>query len=138
MGPNQHPSPDIYPGLDDELDAVYERNVAEGIAAPITEAGREDLEEIVEEQLQQQAPNIAQPEHVKPEELQAWAGPSLVEASTAWQKYSNPIGKPEGPPKPHSVFAELVSSNPNFYPTLERLYNAKQALKTPGEIDQAG
>ena len=129
--PNQPPSPDIYPGLDDELEAIYERNVAEGRAAPITEEERGELEVVVEEQLK---PRIVGPEIGREEAvaIYEWADPQLKEALNSWRKYgpmSNLI--------PGST-EDLGVRNPNFPHTMKRLYEAYQALRESGEETPEG
>lgn len=120
MGPNQHPSPDIYPGLDDELDAVYERNVAEGLAQPVEPVATKELEAVVQEQLKPQIP-----ERELANEIYEWAGPQLKDALSKWDVYDGPGSVPAT----HDL---LARKNPNFATTMKRLYEAQQALEESG------
>ncbi|OVE78646.1 hypothetical protein BVY00_02305 [bacterium G20] len=56
-------SPELYPGLDAKLDAIYERNVAEGIAKPAEAVVVQGLEAVVNQQIAQarnSAPALAE------------------------------------------------------------------------------
>ncbi|MDO8591805.1 MAG: hypothetical protein Q7R60_02705 [bacterium] len=124
------PSPDIYPGLDDELEAVYRRNVAEGRAKPTTE-GHGELEVVVEEELKSP---FARPEIGREEAaaIYQWADPQLKEALDSWRKYS-----PMSNLIPGST-EELGARNPNFPHTMKRLYEARQALMKSNEETPEG
>ena len=130
MNPNHQPSPDIYPGLDDELEAVYERNVELGIAQPSEGVAIPGLEAIVDEQLQQKQSEAAR----LPEIVRDWANPELVAALQSWDKYKTILGMESTP----TSVEELSADNPNFAETLTRLHGAKEALTRSGEQTPEG
>lgn len=113
---------ELYPGLDAELEAVYERNVAEGRAKPAEEVAVSGLETAVEEQLQQR------PERELAIETYEWANPQLKEALQSWVKYDALRAYMPGS-------TELLAvKNPNFAITMQRLYEAQQAFWASNEV----
>src|SRR4051812_13781886 len=115
--PNKLPPRDIYPGLDDELDAIYERNVSEGIAVPIERAPEAELGAVVAAQLKQTG------EASLSDEVRGWAVAQLQPAQESWIKFDANLDHPL--PQP---LAEIGSQHNNFKNIIERLYKAKQVL----------
>ena len=129
MSPNHNSSPDIYPGLDDELDRVYERNVAEGLAKPIEDIAVSGLETVVEEQLQQRGPEV----DLSPDAA-IWVRTELNNRVLgSWSRYEKQLGLTV----PKSA-VELLQAKPEYAGTLERLYRAKQELIASNETTPEG
>ncbi|MDO8591806.1 MAG: hypothetical protein Q7R60_02710 [bacterium] len=123
MSPNhQPPSPDIYPGLDEELEAVYKRNVAEGLATSAEELPATELETVVHEELHQH-----EPESTLPEATRRWAVEELIAARYPWERYRVHVANLPTPP---SQIGEL---NPNFGRTITRLHEAWSQFITGSE-----
>ncbi|MDO8591810.1 MAG: hypothetical protein Q7R60_02730 [bacterium] len=127
---NRKPSPDIYPGLDEELEAVYRRNVAEGRAKPAEDVAVPGLETVVDEQLQQRKPelNLSQ-------EAASWARNELENhgALEKWLPYHQAIEQ-DIP----NLLDVLLEGSPNLAPVIEKLYKAKQDLTASGEVSPEG
>ena len=125
--PNKLPPPDIYPGLDDELDAVYERNVSQGIAVPVEKAPEAELGAVVVEQLQQAAPEAL------PEEIKQWAVSQLMPANEKWARLRTHLEFPLPAP-----LSELADKHPNFRAVINRLHDAQEVLTGSGEKTPEG
>jgi hypothetical protein len=118
---------ELYPGLDAELEAVYERNVAEGRATPAEEVAVSGLEAVVEEQLRPQRSEMQ-----LASEVYEWADPQLKQALQSWVKYDALRAYMPGS-------TELLAiKNPNFATTMQRLYEAKKELTNLGELTPEG
>lgn len=120
---------ELYPGLDAELEAVYQRNVAEGRAKPPEKVAVSGLETVVEEQLQQKRPGSN-----LPPEVASWARVELDNnfadgALGSWDRYESHLGQTV----PKSL-DELMQTSPNLAITLEKLYRAKQDLTASNEV----
>lgn len=120
--PNKIPPPDIYPGLDDELNAVYERNVSEGIAVPVEKAPEAELGAVVVEQLQQTSP-----EALLSEDIREWTVEQLIPAKDSWARFDSHLDKPIQP------LSIVGNQHKSFGEVMERLYSAKQILNQCGE-----
>jgi hypothetical protein len=113
---------ELYPGLDAELDAVYERNVTEGRATPAEDVAVSGLESVVEQQLQPRPPEAL------PEEIRQWAVRQLMPANKAWGKFRTSLEHPA--PFQLHVFANQEPHD--FGEVIQRLHKAQEILTGSG------
>lgn len=124
---NQSPSEfsfDIYPGLDQELDDAYRRNVENGVAANIATGG---LAGVINDTLQR-----SQPELTYSPEFTTWVDQELDGIRSSWFPSAYGILDLQG------TSQELLSTRPEMAKTLHRLFEAKAALTASGETTPGG
>ncbi len=118
-----NPSPDftfdVYPGLDAELEAAFERNVIMGTAkaGDIAPAG---LAAAVQNTLQQ-TPNV-----LGNSEALEWAAEGLTAALEKWKKYEPEIGGSI------PTLQDIILEYPEYQKSFEQLFEAKTALTASG------
>lgn len=123
---------DVYPGLDAELDAAFERNIALGHANP-AEIAPAGLAAVVQETLQQNAPESL-PDALSPQTAHWIETMDFASMSESWTQYEALTSKYPVP----KIVVELMDQTPWGPETIERLYHAHDALSTSGETTAAG
>lgn len=127
-----NPSPDfsfdLYPGLDAELDAAFERNVVMGKAEPGIDVPT-GLAVAVQNSLQQvpQSPDVLTPE------MHNWAASEVNQSGGNWHALRDQLG----------VFVptsinELREESKDLDGVLRHLYEAKEALQVSGQHNPEG
>ncbi len=118
---------DLYPGLDADLDAAYERNIAQGTASP-EDVATSGLAAVVQEALVK-AP-VPSSETLNPE-ASLWAVEELMPVLTSWKRYDTHFS---------SFMPDMsdISRNPHYAETISSLYEAKKALTDSGDLTPEG
>jgi len=120
----------LYPELDADLEAVYERNVALGLATEQEETSPgliSTVKKIIESESRPYEPNLSQ-------ETLAWAHQDIVPALKSWYKY-RPSQLVEGVPL---TIDQMLESNSHLAETLSRLHAVKEYLKATHELTPEG
>jgi hypothetical protein len=115
---------DLYPGLDDQLEAALQRNIASGTADPALVA-TSGLAAAVGNTLSKPSPNSG--EELSDEDME-WAAVQLFRASQNWSTYPG-LAVP-------TTNGELLTDSHKR--TVERLHEAQKALDSSGEVTPAG
>lgn len=125
---------DVYPGLDRELDAVYQRNLEQGLASGEVVAAVA-LQTTIDQELQHTVPPGYELEtdekHWVMEEFASRGGEHTGRLS--WVKYEAVGGFIA-----QTSYDDLVQTNPNINEKLSHLYRAREALKGSGEVTPEG
>lgn len=122
---------DLYPGLDADLDAAYERNVAAGLATP-EEIATGGLAAAVQNTLGQSGNTLPGPSS---HEALGWASDELSRAFHSWNKFDD-LQTIKAP----TSLSELADMEPHnkLNETFQRLFEAREVLVASGETTPNG
>lgn len=118
----------LYPGLDADLEAAYERNIATGLVSP-EDMATSGLAAAVQQNVGNVAKNPASP--ITPE-AKAWAEEELNNITNTWFNLEIALGM-----KVPYDMEQLSAQHTNLEQTLQRLFSAKQALIASNEVTTA-